>query len=62
MQTQASELSRNVIANIERVIVGKRDPIELALAAVFAEGHILMEDVPGVGKTMLCRADRKSVV
>jgi MoxR-like ATPase len=60
MQTQASELSRNVIANIERVIVGKRDPIELALAAVFAEGHILMEDVPGVGKTMLCRALSRS--
>lgn len=60
MQTQASELSRCVIANIERVIVGKRDPIELALAAVFAEGHILMEDVPGVGKTMLCRALSRS--
>lgn len=60
MTTQASELSRNVIANIERVIVGKRDPIELALAAVFAAGHILMEDVPGVGKTMLCRALSRS--
>ncbi len=43
-------------ANVSRVIVGKRDVIELALVALLCEGHILAEDVPGVGKTMLARA------
>jgi MoxR-like ATPase len=42
--------------NVERVIVGKREAIELALVALLCEGHILIEDVPGVGKTMLARA------
>lgn len=45
-----------VIGNVERVIVGKRAAIELALVALFCEGHVLIEDVPGVGKTMLARA------
>ena len=42
-----------VIENIEKVIVGKREAIELLLTAVLAGGHILIEDVPGVGKTQL---------
>ena len=42
-----------VVANIEKVIVGKREAIELLLTAVLAGGHILIEDVPGVGKTQL---------
>jgi MoxR-like ATPase len=42
--------------NVERVIVGKSEVIELALVALLCEGHILIEDVPGVGKTMLARA------
>jgi MoxR-like ATPase len=45
-----------VIENVERVIVGKRDVVELAVVALLCEGHILFEDVPGVGKTMLARA------
>jgi len=45
-----------VIANVERVIVGKRDAIELIIVAMLCEGHVLIEDVPGVGKTMLARA------
>ncbi len=45
-----------VIDNVERVIVGKRDVVELAVVALLCEGHILFEDVPGVGKTMLARA------
>jgi MoxR-like ATPase len=45
-----------VIENVERVIVGKRAAIELSLVALLCEGHILIEDVPGVGKTMLARA------
>lgn len=50
-----------IINNIEKVIVGKREVIELALAAMLAEGHILFEDVPGVGKTILARALAKSI-
>lgn len=53
---QAAAVAAAIIGNIEKVIVGKRKPVELALAAVVAGGHILIEDVPGVGKTMLARA------
>jgi MoxR-like ATPase len=50
-----------VLANIEKVIIGKRTPITLALVAYLSEGHILLEDVPGVAKTMLARALARSV-
>jgi MoxR-like ATPase len=50
-----------VIANIERVIVGKRDVLEMVLVALLCEGHILIEDVPGTGKTMLARATAISI-
>jgi MoxR-like ATPase len=49
-------LSDRLTANVERVIVGKRAAIELVMVALLCEGHILIEDVPGVGKTMLARA------
>ena len=45
-----------IIENTERVIVGKREVIELMMVALLCEGHVLIEDVPGVGKTMLARA------
>jgi MoxR-like ATPase len=45
-----------VMDNVERVIVGKRQAIELVMVALFCEGHVLIEDVPGVGKTMLARS------
>jgi len=45
-----------LIQNIEKVIIGKRATIELMLVAMFCEGHVLLEDVPGVGKTMLARS------
>ena len=48
-------------ANIEHVIQGKRREIRLALAALVAEGHVLIEDVPGVGKTMLAKAIARSI-
>ena len=48
--------AQKVVANVETVIVGQRHSIELLIAALFCDGHVLMEDVPGVGKTMLARA------
>lgn len=45
-----------VIDNVEKVIVGKRDSIRLLLVAMICEGHVLIEDVPGLGKTMLGRS------
>jgi len=50
------QLTQFVIENVEKVIVGKRPAIELMMAAMLCEGHVLIEDVPGVGKTMLARS------
>ncbi len=47
---------QKIIANVEKVIIGKRQEVILALMSTFAEGHILLEDVPGVAKTILARA------
>lgn len=46
----------SIIDNVEKVIVGKRPSIELLMVAMLCEGHVLLEDVPGVGKTMLARS------
>ena len=54
--TSIRELASVLSDNIERVIVGKRSVVELCLVALLCEGHVLLEDVPGVGKTMLARA------
>ena len=54
-------VAERVIANVERVIVGKRQEVELALIALLCQGHILIEDVPGVGKTMLAKSLARSV-
>ena len=53
--------AKKIINNVERVIVGKRQQLILSLVAWFTEGHILLEDVPGVAKTMLARALASSV-
>ena len=53
---EVEEFARTVIDNVERVIVGKRDAVEMMMVALLNEGHVLIEDVPGVGKTMLARA------
>src|SRR3712207_3722393 len=45
-----------LIANVEKVIVGKRDVIMLVVSALLSRGHVLLEDRPGLGKTMLARA------
>ena len=50
------DFSETVTDNIEKVIVGKRDVIELVMVALLCEGHLLFEDMPGTGKTMLARA------
>ena len=53
--------AEKVITNIEKVIVGKRNIIELSLINLLCQGHLLIEDIPGVGKTMLARSIAKSL-
>lgn len=48
--------AEKVAANIEKVIVGKRNPVDLAVVCLLCQGHLLIEDVPGVGKTVLARS------
>ena len=57
----AGTLLEKLIGNIEKVIVGKRDVIELLIVGFISNGHILIEDVPGVGKTMMARSLAKSI-
>jgi MoxR-like ATPase len=52
---------RKLIDNIEKVIIGKRDTVELTVISLLCQGHLLIEDVPGVGKTMLARSLAKSI-
>ncbi len=54
-------LGERVTANVEKVILGKHREIQLALIALLCQGHVLIEDVPGVGKTMLARSLAKSL-
>src|SRR5689334_3278444 len=59
--TTLEQTGEKVLANVERVIVGKHREVRMALVALMCEGHILIEDVPGVGKTMLAKAISRSV-
>jgi len=59
--TQAQEFTEKVIENVEKVIVGKHNTIELLMVALLCEGHVLIEDVPGIGKTMLARSTAVSL-
>jgi len=57
----ARTIGKRIIDNVERVIVGKRREVELAVIALISQGHFLIEDVPGMGKTMLARSIARSV-
>lgn len=54
--SEVQDFVNNIIDNVEHVIVGKRPIIEMLMVAMLCEGHVLLEDVPGVGKTMLARS------
>src|SRR5438128_2379633 len=58
---EVAALVSKIVSNMEKVIIGKRPQLTLTLAAYLCEGHILLEDVPGVAKTMLARALARSV-
>jgi MoxR-like ATPase len=58
---EAADLIGRVIDAVETIVVGKRDAVELVMMAVLARGHVLVEDVPGVGKTVLSRALAKAL-
>lgn len=60
MKSQLNTLER-LIKNVEKALIGKRKPIELVVLALICKGHVLLEDVPGVGKTSLVSALAKSV-
>lgn len=55
------EAADRMISNVSKVIVGKKEAVELVLTAILCEGHVLIEDVPGIGKTMLAKAVAKSL-
>lgn len=58
---QVQAFTEQIISNVEKVIVGKRSTVELAVVGLLCQGHMLVEDVPGVGKTMLARSLAHSV-
>ncbi|MBI4320599.1 MAG: MoxR family ATPase [Chloroflexi bacterium] len=59
--TMVQSFADKVLGNIEKVMVGKREEVELVLLALMCQGHVLIEDVPGVGKTMLAKSVARSI-
>ena len=61
MAKQVKDAAERLVAQVGRVMVGTREPVEQLLAALLVEGHVLLDDVPGVGKTTLARAVARSL-
>lgn len=59
--TDVQEVANRIVSNIERVIIGKHSAIQLTVLGLLCQGHMLIEDVPGVGKTVLAKAVSRSV-
>jgi len=60
-QVQVQDIAKRIIDNVERVIIGKSWAVELAVTALLSQGHILIKDTPGVGKTMLAKSLAQSI-
>jgi MoxR-like ATPase len=58
---KAKQLAEKIVRNVEKVMVGKTDAVRLAVIALISHGHLLIEDAPGLGKTMLARSLAKSI-
>ncbi len=61
MNQRPGEILQAILDNVERVVVGKRAELELTVVALAGQGHVLIEDVPGVGKTMMAKSLARSV-
>lgn len=61
MEIQGNDIAKKVLENIHKVIIGKDETIRLLLTALLAEGHVLLEDIPGTGKTKLAKTLAKSL-
>jgi len=61
MPTQVKDAAERLVAQVARVVVGTKEPVEQLFAALLVEGHVLLDDVPGVGKTTLARAVARSL-
>ena len=59
--TEPLDIARKIVDNVEKVIVGKKEVVRLALISMMCNGHVLIDDVPGVGKTMLAKSLAKSL-
>ena len=55
------EIANRIVENVEKVIIGKRHSVQLTVLGLLCQGHILIEDVPGTGKTVLAKSIARSV-
>ena len=61
MEIRGNGIAQKVLENIHKVIIGKEETVRLLLTALLADGHVLLEDVPGTGKTKLAKTLAKSL-